>query len=285
MRFDARLISYINIVLSLMVIFSFLLFARTAMSYFSKEKLATHNQMKIKANKHKKERFKDYAMILKNNAFGFPGGELKLLSQEKSSSPHLASAAGVSLVGTATGTRKTSYAIIENKEGKQDVFHIGDNIFNVGILKSVSRDEVTVNQGGRLIKIAFKEEKKKETLKTLHSMVSHLTKKVDENSYIVDSRKMQQLMENPTQLLTDARIQPRIINGKQEGFVLRWVKRGGIYDKLGFKKGDILLKINDYPFSNPETILQIVTALKGMDKAKVDIIRGNKKITMNYLRR
>ena len=164
-------------------------------------------------------------------------------------------------------------------------FHIGDNVFNVGILKSVSRDEVTVNQGDRLIKIAFKEEKKKETLKTLNSMVSHFTKKVDKNSYIVDSEKMQQLMENPTQFLTDARIQPRIVNGKQEGFVLRWVKRGGIYDKLGFKRGDILLKINDYPFSNPETILQIVTALKGMDKAKVDIIRANKKITMNYLRR
>jgi general secretion pathway protein C len=75
---------------------------------------------------------------------------------------------------------------------------------------------------------------------------------------------------------------PNIVDGKQKGFVLSEVKAGGIYQSLGLQNGDILLRINEYTISSPEAALQTFTALKGMDRVQLDIIRNGAKMTMTY---
>jgi general secretion pathway protein C len=83
-------------------------------------------------------------------------------------------------------------------------------------------------------------------------------------------------------MMTDARLKPNIMNGKEEGFVLSEVKSGGIYQSLGLQDGDVLLRINDYDISNPEKALQAFTALKGMERVQVDLMRGGSRLTMTY---
>ena len=82
--------------------------------------------------------------------------------------------------------------------------------------------------------------------------------------------------------MTDARFVPNFINGRQQGFELREVKPGGIYSSLGLQNGDVLLRINEFTISNPESALQAFTALKGIDRAQLDIIRGGSRMTMTY---
>lgn len=99
---------------------------------------------------------------------------------------------------------------------------------------------------------------------------------------MVDQRNVQQAISNPNQIMTDARLRPNVINGKQEGFTLSEVKPGGIYQSLGLQDGDVLLRINEYDISNPEKALQAFTALKGLERVQIDLIRAGSKMTMTY---
>ncbi len=107
-------------------------------------------------------------------------------------------------------------------------------------------------------------------------------KKVSERNYILDSRKVQQSLENPEQILTDARLLPNIKNGKQEGFIISEVVNGGLYHSLGLRNGDILLRINGLEISNPEVAIQAMSALRGMNRVGLDIIRNGKNMSMDY---
>lgn len=113
-------------------------------------------------------------------------------------------------------------------------------------------------------------------------MTSDFARSAGRGTFLVDQKKVLDALENPNQLMTDARLQPNIANGRQEGFILREVRNGGIYQSLGLQNGDVLLRINDYNISNPENALQAFTALRGMDRVQVDIMRGGQKMTMTY---
>jgi len=61
-------------------------------------------------------------------------------------------------------------------------------------------------------------------------------------AYQVDQRRVQQAIEKPDQIMTDARFIPHIVDGRQQGFILREVKPGGIYQSLGLQNEDVLLR-------------------------------------------
>jgi general secretion pathway protein C len=99
---------------------------------------------------------------------------------------------------------------------------------------------------------------------------------------MIDQKAVQIALDNPTQIMMDAKMIPHMIQGKQEGFILREVRKNGLYDSLGMQNGDVLLRINSFNISNPENALQAFTALRGMDKVQLDIIRNNNRMTLNY---
>ncbi len=111
---------------------------------------------------------------------------------------------------------------------------------------------------------------------------SSFAKKIGERQYVLNSRKVQESIENPEHILTDARLLPNFVNGKQEGFAISEVVNDGLYHSMGLKNGDILLKVNGLQMSNPEVAIQAMTALKGMNRVNLDIIRNGKNMSMKY---
>ena len=103
-----------------------------------------------------------------------------------------------------------------------------------------------------------------------------------DDGYIINRKILIQSMSNPRNIFTDARLVPNIKQGKQQGFLLSEVKVNGLYHNLGLKNEDIILKINGRDITSPERALQILTAIKGLDRVELNIIRKNKKQTLNY---
>lgn len=221
----------------------------------------------------------DYAAILRDNPFGFPAGELRPLSPAAGPS---VSEADISLIGTISGRRDLSYAIFADKTGQQDVFKTGDKVFGLGILSKVGISKVVINANGRDIEVPLTDLAVVKEIKSGAVSTPGLGKKTGESTYLVDPQRLQQAIERPEQIMTDARFIPNIMEGRQQGFVLREVKPGGIYQGLGLQNGDVLLRINEYAISNPESALQAFTALRGIDRAQLDIIRNGAKMTMTY---
>jgi general secretion pathway protein C len=220
----------------------------------------------------------DYSDILRNNPFGFPGGELRPLSAAAGSS---ISQSDLSLIGTVAGGRKSSYAIFMDRNGQQEVFRAGDSVFGFGTLSRVEKGRVFVHSNGSEIAIPLADVATLKEVKAPGSPES-LARKTGDTAYLLDTRNVQQALEKPNQIMTDARFMPNMVEGKQQGFLLTEVKPGGIYSSLGLRNGDVLLRINEFNISSPEAALQALTALRGIDRAQLDVIRNGSRITMTY---
>jgi general secretion pathway protein C len=281
-----RNIFYLNILIGIILIISFLFLIRDGVSnYFGKVK-AFKKDMRMSADAGKnrmKMQLADYSPIMKNNPFGFQGGEIRSLS---SSSGGTIQKTDVSLIGTVVGPKELSYAVFEDSSGMQEVFKIGESVLGLGILKSVKRDKVLIIDKGKPVEIPLEDVRVKVVDRTAYAKTprsSSFAQRIGKYTYMVDQRKVQEAISNPSQMMTDARLRPNIVNGGEgEGFVLSEVKPGGIYQSLGLRDGDILLRINEYDISKPENALQAFSALRGLDRVQIDLIRDGSKMTMTY---
>jgi general secretion pathway protein C len=279
-----RHITYLNIILGATVILLALFFLRDITSSKRERPGRVASPATSMSADQRRMLLEEYAPILKNNPFGFPGGEIRPLSAS-SGAGGLKANTDMTLIGTVVGPRQLSYAIFKDTTGMQEVFKVGEPVLGFGTLSDVKTDRVHIRDGEETHELLLEdvaEEKISSASPGNSRMTSAFARKVGKGMYIVDQRKVQQAIENPTQMMTDARLRPHIRNGQEEGFLLSEVKTGGIYHSLGLRNGDVLLRINEYDISNPEIALQAFTALKGMDRIQIDLLRAGSKMTMTY---
>lgn len=275
-----RLLTLLNMLLSFALLVLILIFARALLTATYRKDEKPLSVMQPVTQKIRRS-LMDYSGILTNNPFGFPGGQLRPLTASKEGS---VSHSDIMLIGTVSGPSAAGYAIFMDKNGRQEVFKAGESVFNVGKLRRIYSDKVFISEGGSETKIPMTELL---TIKEVNPSEggissSDFARSAGRGTFVVDQKKVLYALENPNQLMTDARLQPNVTNGKQEGFTLREVRNGGIYQSLGLQNGDVLLRINDYNISNPDNALQAFTALRGMDRVQVDILRGGTKMTLTY---
>lgn len=231
-----------------------------------------------------------YAPVLQKNPFGKPM-ELRQLSSSQESSQGMKdlTTSDLALIGTAVGSEKFGYAVFEDKShpGQQEVFSIGDNVFDYGRLKSIGHTSAVIERNSSTFTVTMPElsmvsDDGGQVGEDERASAPSFAKKIGEREYVLDGRRVQKSLENPEQILTDARLLPNIKDGRQEGFTISEVIPGGIYHSLGLRNGDILLRINSLEISNPEVAIQAMTALRGMNTVNLDIVRNGQPLSMNY---
>lgn len=280
-----RNVLYLNILLGIVLFFTTVFVVRDIISHYFEQKKnlqkSAYDGQSVSAVEPAKQ-LSDYAEILRNNPFGFSGGEIKALSGTTSQRTQ---GGDITLIGTVVGPKALSYAIFKDAAGIQEVFKVGDPVFDAGNLYRVEQDRVIIRKGEKTEEILLDDVRVKEVRKQATAVSpapATFAQKIGRSTYMVDQTRLQQAIANPGQMMMDARLKPNIVNGKEEGFVLSEVKPGGVYHSLGLQNGDVLLRINEYDISNPEKALQAFTALKGMDRVQVDLLRGGSRMTMTY---
>lgn len=275
-----KIVTVVNITLGLLLLASLVFFTRSVITAVQKKDMKPLSTAQVESKKHENKSIQEYEAIFQNNPFGIPAGSLK------HNSPGMGQTAlsGIKLVGTISGSAKHGYAVFVGRDGKQSMFKTGESVFGAGELKTVEKYRVFIENSGKLIKIHMVDIMAPGEMEALKGTgaPSGSVRSLGKGEYMIDQRAVKFAVDNPTQIMTDAKLIPNMIRDKQEGFILREVRKNGIYDSLGMQNGDILLRINNFNISNPENTLQAVTALKGMDRVQLDIIRDGSRMTMNY---
>jgi len=275
---NPKTLTALNTVLFIILLFLILLFAREIISSLSKSRPAPARSRET-AQAETGRSFQDYAAILKRNPFGPPAGELKMLTSGTSTS---ASPADITLVGTISG-EGSGYAIFLDRSWRQDIYRVGQEVPGIGRLTRVEKEKAYINASGREIAIPFSDITEVREIRAPGAPASlSIGRRTGDSAYMIDQQKILQALERPDQIMTDARFTPHMVDGRQQGFILREVKPQGIYSGLGLQNGDILLRINEYSISSAESALQALTALRGIDRAQLDIIRNGSNMTMTY---
>jgi len=278
-----RILTIANLLLVLLLTVFFLILVRDIITTRSAkiEKAPSRRPSGAPFPASAKRPLQDYEVILRSGPFGLPSSPLVALSgsQEKG-----ASTTDLTLIGTIAGQGGRNFAIFSDSTGKQEIYKVGETIPGAGKLEKVQSDKVLIRGNVKPLEIPIADIVKITEVAPSPGIAkpSEFARNVGAGAYIVDQKKVQQAIESPNQLMTDARLQPNFVNGKQEGFTLREVRAGGIYQSLGMQNGDVLLRINDYNISNPESALQAFTALRGMDRIQLDILRNGSKTTLTY---
>lgn len=237
-----------------------------------------------------RETLAQYAPVLDNSVFGFPGGRLRPL-YASAAKPARGPSVDVTLRGTVASEEGTGYAVVEDSAGLQSVYATGELIMGAGTLKRVERDRIYVEDDGGekvfeladLIRIEDMQRRRADMPSAGNRMKpADFVKQTADRSFVVDYDAVRAALENPQQIMTDARLLPNTVDGGQKGFVISEIRQGGVYDALGLQNGDVLVRVNDFTISDPQTALQAFTALKGMEKINLDIERDGKSLTLTY---
>jgi general secretion pathway protein C len=267
-----RALSLINIALVIVLAFAALMLARDAVSFIFTKPRETSTVRETRASRQAPKTLQDYSLIMKNNIFGLRGELLPLSGGGRESY-----GTDIILVGTVKGPAGFGYAIFK-MDGRQEVYKTGQTVPGAGKLSKVEKEKIFFDTGRELAlaEIAVIREIKRPP------SAQGFARQTSEGTFMLDQSAVEKSLSNPQQILGDARLLPNIIEGKQEGYVIREIRPGGIYQSLGLKSGDVLLRINEYNISNPEAALQAFTALRGLDRVELDIVRGGSRMTLTY---
>jgi general secretion pathway protein C len=296
-QFSLKNLRFINYFLLLMILLASLFMVRTIITSIAGS--GTEPGQNSQADASDKETTKNkgiihYASIVEKNPFGTPMKFSSITSPGLHEPEHAAeeiSLNGLTLIGTVVGPDELSYAIFKGKSpsssSRQEVFAHGENVYDYGVLTEILPFAVKLTLSGKVYTIQLIESGDAGKTsggmpKVSGSSKAPFSKKVGRGKYQLDRRQVQQSIENPERILTDARLLPNFKDGKQEGFIISEVVRGGLYENLGIRNGDILLNVNNLEISNPEVAIQAMSTLKGTNDINLDIIRNGKKISLDY---
>ncbi|KIG14870.1 General secretion pathway protein C [Enhygromyxa salina] len=101
----------------------------------------------------------------------------------------------------------------------------------------------------------------------------------NENSCTVDRKFVDQLMKNPQQLMTQARMYPVTQDGETHGFRVSGVRKGSLATMIGLENGDVVSEINGSKLGTIDDALAMYQKLRRANHLSVTVQRGGAVIT------
>lgn len=274
-----------------------------------KDKLYSAENIVAKADeKNVSEKYRDldtktpprsyYDLILNNNIFG-DVSEVQTAesTNEQSGDAPKKTSLNLQLLGTFLNTTGESIAVIKNMDtGKVDGYMDGEIIDLIPDerveLVSVENCRAVINRrSGSTETIECKREVKLATASD-NSRRSSRTRQnkdedeqnpedgirlVDENKWMIEKKMLDELLEDPTSLINQARVVPQ-----KDGMRFFGIRPSSIFYKIGLRNGDTLHRINDVELSDVENALTLFGELKNEDQFYIDFTRRGKKHTYEY---
>ena len=242
------------------------------------------------------EPYAKYSSITERNIFNPAEWGMKLIPPEEKKAASLsggggkeglASPEGYVLVGTITGPKGYSWAVLQERGSrKQKYYRINGDIDGVRIL-SVSRNQIQIERQGKkeilnLAEDAGPQPPVKSAVSAGPVPKGEEVKKLSANRYLVNREDVSAAVGDINQFMTQARLKPQFEMGRPAGFSVSEVVPGSLIEKLGLKNGDVIRKVNGMSVSRPEEVMQAYGQLQRDSNIEVEVERGGRSEVLRY---
>ncbi len=180
----------------------------------------------------------------------------------------------LSLIGTFLTQGQEPYAIIEDKKkNEQEMFVVGDSVFDQATLKKIYLDRVEVERNGKLEVLRLDEIAGNAGAGIVNSGA---------DDFVIEEAELDKGLENLPLLLTQARAVPYFKDGRSIGLRLFAIKTGSLYEKVGLKNGDILKTINGNNLGDISQALKLFEQLKQERSINLTLERDKQEREFKY---
>jgi len=238
-----------------------------------------------------------YNAILKRNIFGIePGSFQPTASTINPKAPK--TDLNVELLGTYLNVTGDSIAVIKNTEsGKVSGYRDGEvvdvitrekvKLLGVDNCKAlidrniqgtetiVCKREINLEKADSKSSKSDRNKKQVTTAKTSDSKDG--IKQISEDKWLIERKMLDELLEDPTTLINQARVVPQ-----QDGLRFFGIRPSSVFFKIGLRNGDIIHKINEVELSDVQNALNLFGQLKDESEFSIDFTRRGNKYSYAY---
>ena len=184
-------------------------------------------------------------------------------------------------------------AVIDESERRTLIVGIGDKL-NKATVKRIERRRLVLSEGGKLRELVLDEDAGP-AINPRRAMAqkrggrtrgrparapkptprAEKVTRLDEDHFKVGRDDIDEVMENPTNLFSQARILPKYEAGAMVGLQINAIKPGSLFEEIGIQSGDVITKLNGITIDNPQESAKVLTEFSAADSFTVDVERGD----------
>ncbi|MDT8422021.1 MAG: type II secretion system protein GspC [Desulfuromonadales bacterium] len=234
----------------------------------------------------------DLNLILQNNIFDANNRsagatmtfESGLASGEEVSAA--AARADLKLFGTVVAAERSQALLEVNKELK--LYSLDEEIPGGGSIEEIQRNQVTIrNRDQSLTTLMLYDQEALPSrvtpsrVETSRGTVGEV-KEVGDNRWLISRNTIESVRENFADQLRLAQMQPRTLDGKTDGFLIRRINPRSLLVKLGLQRGDVIIDVNNIRLDSPEKALQVFQQLREARQISVAVERNGQPMSFSY---
>jgi general secretion pathway protein C len=205
------------------------------------------------------------------------------------------------LVGTAAAsTQELSWAAVEDEDERETVIVRIDDALNRATVKRIERRRIVLSENGVLRELTLDDDSSgsKPQARTNRpraarsfararprsprgrATVDDLEKKRAaakkmRESIRVEREEIDELVRNPANLLSQARILPKYEGGAMVGLQVNAIKPGSLLEQIGMLSGDVITKLNGVNIENPQDSARVLADLADADEFVLEVDRDD----------
>lgn len=223
-----------------------------------------------------------YGLILQRNIFDSRGPATGSLQTAALTDTAEAAARSANLVLLGTMVAEDRSLALLSIEQETALLHLDEELPGGGRIKQIDRQRVLISwSDGSEQELLVSDEAPAVTAQPT-AKVGQGIRAVGENRWLISRNEIEKARADLNQLLKSARLEPKIVGGVTQGFLVRMVRSNSLLAQLGIKRGDLIKEVNGVPLDSPEKALQVFQQLREAKNISVNLLRKGEPLTYSY---
>lgn len=191
------------------------------------------------------------------------------------------------LIGTVVAG-DDSLALLEI-DRKLQIYRLGADLAGGGVIETIERNRVTMRNRDRSLTTLILHEPSPTPAGAVPARPATQTggsageiRAVGANRWLVSRDLVESVRDNFAEQLRLAQMQPRLVDGKTDGFLVQRINPRSILARMGLRRGDVVIDVNSIKLDSPEKALQIFQQLREARRIDLAIERNGAPASFHY---